>query len=140
MTWDIGAIIAAIAIVWAIFEFRNNVKTTRIERTFNVFPAIREEYFDLKKKIFLNGEMTKEGEQLLREYLSKMERFSVGVHCKIYDVSIINQMSGRVLMGQYNSFIRDYISKRIDGGMASTTYCEYEKFMKEIAELRAKKA
>jgi len=140
MTWDMGAIIAAIAIIWAIFEFRNNAKTNRIERTFDVFPAIREEYFGLRKKIFLNGEITPEGEKLLRQYLSKMERFSVGVHCKIYDVSIINKMSGRVLMEQYKGFIRDYIAKRIENGMADTTYCEYEKLIQEIADLRAKES
>jgi len=139
MIWDISTIIAALAIIWAIIEFRNNVKINRLERTLNVFPTIREEYFDLTKKVLLNGVVTPNGEILLREYLAKMERFSVGVHCKIYDVSIVERMSGRVLMGQYDNFIREYIANRIKNGMSVTTYCEYEKLIKMIADIRAKK-
>ena len=138
MAWDIGVIIAAAAIIWAIFEFRNNMKTNRMERTLNVFPSIREEYFDLKKKVLSDGEITSDGEQLLREYLAKMERFSVGVHCKIYDLSVVNRMSGRVLQGQYDSFICNYIKKRIEDGMAVTTYCEYEELIQKISSLRKK--
>ena len=87
-----------------------------------------------------DGVLTVEGEKPLREYLSRMERFSVGVHCKVYDISIINSMSGRVLVGQYNSYIRDYIKNRIEQGMEDSTYCEYEKLIKKLVELRAKKA
>ena len=138
MMWDISSIIATIAMIWAIIEFRNNRRLRRKERTFDVFPALREEFFDLKQKIYVNDVLTTEGEQILRKYLSKMERFAVGVHCKLYDLPLINRMSGRVLIGQYKSFIREYIAKRKKDGMADTTYCEYEQLIAEIADLREK--
>jgi|GEM_PF-5374478 len=139
MVWDISSIIAAIAFIWAIYEFRNSNHLRRMERTLDVLPALREEYFDLAKKILNNGALTSEGEKLLREYLSKMERFAVGANHKLYDLSLINEMSGRVLIGQYNRYIQKYINKRIEEGMAPTTYCEYEKLIHNIMVLREKK-
>jgi hypothetical protein len=129
------------AIIWAIVELKRGTNLRRIERTLNDFPAIREEYFDLKRKIYSEeGTLTPHGENLLRMYLSKMERFSVGVHCKMYDISIINKMSGKVLIGQYHGFICNYIAGRKEKGMVDSTYAEYELLIRKVEDLRKMKS
>ena len=111
-----------------------------MERTFNIFPAIREEYTHLTQKVLKRGELTVEGKKLLKEYLLKMERFAVGVNKGVYDLSIINQMSGGLLINQYDNFICNYIKERKSKGASGTAYCEYEKLINDIRELRAKTA
>ena len=74
-----------------------------------------------------------------------MERFAVGVNCGVYDVSIVKQMSGKLLLSQYENFAEAYIAtrraeianrprenRRDNEKTAEVTYREYEKLIRKM--------
>ena len=79
---------------------------------------------------------------ILKGYLSDLERFAVGCNHKAYTVDIVNSMSGGMLVNQYNKYFKEFITERrrltsLEANVKPwNMYNEYEKMMKQVFELR----
>lgn len=79
---------------------------------------------------------------VLKSYLSDLERFAVGCNLNAYAIDVVNSMSGGMLVNQYKKYFRDYITeaRRRTSLYANVKpwnmYIEYESMMKEIYKIR----
>lgn len=146
---SIGALVVAImAYQFAKNTYIENVKQERIRATLSDFPQLRKNNQELIMKIADLEE--REKELCLKSYMSQMEYFAVGVNSGAYDLDIVNCMSGGMLVSQYEKHLRQFIvdrrkrkEKKIEVGekvevSPEKAYCEYEKMMKKLYELRGK--
>lgn len=61
-------------------------------------------------------------------YLTLMERFSVGVNTKVYDLKIFMRIAGRSTINTFDQ-LREYIDLCRDGGKRSYMYTDFEKMV-----------
>lgn len=81
-------------------------------------------------------------DEVLRSYLSDLERFAVGCNMDAYALDVVNSMSGGMLISQYQKYFRDFILER--RRKASLTakvkpwqmYKEFESMMKKLYQMR----
>jgi len=66
------------------------------------------------------------------DYLKEMERFCTGVNNKIYDLNIISQMSGNLLIKQYDHYMYDIINQRRESIYEEWKYIQYEKVIRKL--------
>jgi len=135
--------VALAALVFAATTYKKSIERERMQATLSAFPQLRKDNGNLLTKL---SEITDaaEREETLKDYLSQLERFAVGINSGAYDIKIINRMSGGMLVNQYEKCTREFIAhRRRDVPHAETTkssiYCEYEEMMKELYALRGKK-
>ena len=70
------------------------------------------------------------------DYLKEMERFCTGINNNIYDLNIISQMSGNLLITQYDHYMRDIINKRREPIYGEWKYIQYEKVINKLKKRR----
>lgn len=71
----------------------------------------------------------------------KMERFAVGVNNGAYDLKIVNEMSGGLLLQHYEEHLANYIALKRAGNSkkyikSADIYGNYEKMIKKIYKMR----
>lgn len=69
------------------------------------------------------------------EYLRDMEFFCTGINEGIYDIRIVKKMSGRRLLRQYDSYMRNYITLRRKASTSDESWMEYECVMEKLRVL-----
>ena len=47
------------------------------------------------------------------DYIKELEFFAIGINQKVYDLEIVNKMSGSRLISQYNIALEEIVSKRL---------------------------
>ena len=145
---NVTDIITACTLAFSVFVFRNEKKRERIRATLQVFPNIRNNLGDLTAqieaiKIIRCKELRiSKKKEILKKYVLEMERFSVGVNNRAYDLKIVNQMSGGVLLQHYEQYVKGYIeyARRKNGGKyisGENLYINYEKMIKKLYKLRS---
>jgi len=127
-----------------------NEHKRRKEITLNAYNAIREELRETSKKvretlqlenmfsqlddnhvqqIYLNRDLKND----VTKMLSIMERFALGVHHDVFDINLINDLSGTVFIQTFKQF-KPYIEKSREN--SKTFYTDYEKLANELEILR----
>lgn len=139
----ITGICAIVAIMISILVYLNGRKREMKKSTIKELIRIKKEYSDVYKFI-----LTIPDEHLIKHddffkyirsnkrfklYLSEMEFFATGVNEKLYDVEIVNKMSGRKILSQFRK-IKPYINDRQNSD--SNNYSQYVKMIEDIKILR----
>lgn len=122
---DISAIlISAVGILFSLITCCKTVNREKKILTIQEFSKIREKYPNMSSKYANNNERL--------EYLKEMERFCVGIHYKIYDIEIVKDMSGHLLVKQYDSYMKDLVQSRRELRSKFSAYEQYEETIKKI--------
>ena len=149
----LGIIVDIVSLGVAMYIF---VVTSRLEREATEEQTHREcvratlsELAELRRahpnfKSSLEKADDKERIDLIRAYVSDLERFAVGCNAKAYDIEIVNKMSGGLLLKQYKNYFKPYIDKKRSAPTQGefvkndTLYIEIEEMMENLLVLREK--
>lgn len=118
----LSMIVSIIAITISIFTYFHGLNRERRTDTLKSFEEIRKKYYNT---VNLN-------EPKKIEYLNELEFFATGVNEKIYDIRIVEKMSGSRLINQYEKWAAELIQDRKAKYGNSKSYCEYEKMIKSL--------
>lgn len=72
------------------------------------------------------------------DYIKELEFFATGINQKIYDLEIVNKMSGSRLISQYNIALEEIVKQKRKGKEGSTAYIEYEQMIEQLRKLKKK--
>lgn len=114
----------AFAILASVSIYRHGLTRERKNETIQCLSRIR--------RRFPNAGSLPQRRQL--GYLNELEYFATGVNEHIYDIKIVQKMSGRILLKDYEHWARKLIEERRNRPGKQTIYCEYEKMMKGLKE------
>ena len=71
-----------------------------------------------------------------KKYIKELEFFATGVNQKIYDIKIVNKMSGSKLIYQYEKYLKKIIKRIRKGKEHSKAYIEYEKMINKLKKYK----
>lgn len=141
----VAVISLVVAIIVFMIESRSNrratLEQTRIENiraTLTDFQMVRRTH-PVKRLRTTDGE---ERDNLIREYLTDLERFATGVNMDAYDIETVNRMSGGALIFEFKDCIADYIIRKRNAHTITSqsnrekVYIEYEQMIKKLYEMR----
>lgn len=153
---DLSGFLLAIFTLW--LTSRSERKATedqtrkeRVRATLTEFGALRNNHQGFNRRILelnkhdapLPEKLQAERRELIRDYLSDLERFSVGCNMGAYDLDVVNRMSGGQLVGHYKRYFRDFITERrlsyrLSGGVSDVNklYDEFESMIHQLCDLR----
>lgn len=148
----ITGICSIVAIVISILVYLNGLKRETEKETIKELSKIRRKFYDIDdfinhipkdiikdinnlKAYFLKEENKKEYSKL-KMYFKKLENFAIGVNEKLYDVKIVNKMSGRKLCHQYN-ILEIWIDEIVDS--YPKKYQEFRIMINNIKKIRSYK-
>lgn len=117
-----SAIAAIIASLVSVAIYRHGLKREVRIDTIQALSAIRMKY---PNSLRLTDEEK-------RAYLNELGFFAVGVNNKAYDIKIVEKMSGRLLLKQYDSNLKKYIEERRQKMHSPTSYIEYEQMINQL--------
>ena len=143
----VGIASLAVAVFVFVWTARDQKKATiaqtkeqNIRATLTDFGNLRREHQDFAERLKANPEARNE---VLRDYLADLERFAVGCNRGAYDLEVVSDMSGGMLIRQYRSHFREFIAgarRRVRPDASALyrerLYCEYEEMMRRLFELR----
>lgn len=118
----ISGISAAVAIFISIVLYRHGLCRERKNDTIKNLSEIRRNYYNTKE---LDSDEK-------RDYLNELEFFSTGVNDGLYDIAIVNKMSGGRLISQYKDWAKEFIEIRRKRRRDVLAYCEYEKMINKL--------
>lgn len=72
------------------------------------------------------------------DYIKELEFFAIGINQKIYDLEIVNKMSGSRLISQYDIALEEIVKQRRKGKEESTAYIGYEQMIEQLRKLKKK--
>ena len=139
---DILGFLATILIF--IITFRDSRKATEEQTRRECVRATLSEFADLRRthQDFEKNMTPDNRSDILKAYLSDLERFAVGCNRKAYDIEVVNQMSGGMLVTQYKRYFRGFISERRRNAKLNSNvmpwkmYIEYETMIRDIFRMR----
>ena len=139
---DILGFIAAI--VTFVISSKGDKKATEDQTRRECVRATLTEFASIRRvhQNFANELAVYDRNEILKAYLSDLERFAVGCNAQAYAVDIVNEMSGGMLVGQYKRYFKDFIEERRRATNFGTNvkpwnkYSNYEDMMREIYKLR----
>ena len=116
---NIAAVVGAII---SVFVYRGTVNREKRILTIENFSKIRDKY---------PQELYGSNERIKLDYLRDMEFFCLGVNQNIYSFDIMQKMSGKRLLAQYECYMKEFISER-RANHSETIWIEYEKTMNRL--------
>ena len=129
---NVIAIIAIVVSVCGVFVsaiiYLHTVNREKKILTIKEFMKIREKYPNLSSEHVTD--------EVRLEYLKEMERFCVGIFNNIYDIKIITDMSGHLLVKQYDSYMKDFMLSRRKNKSETWKYKRYEETIQKIKKVR----
>jgi len=144
----IGNIFVCVGVFVAIWQFKADHNRRKKQSTIEFYNNMSSEnkaFIDRLdeeqiKKTALDYKYVKGNKELydcVTWYLSRLERLSVGVAAGIFDIVILNNMSGAYLIDKYNQ-LKTYIREERIHDNAPKRYDEFEKLVKRIKKYRKK--
>ena len=119
-----AAFISAVGVFVSAIIYLNTVNRQKKILTIQEFSKIRERYPDVSPNVASNDDRL--------EYLKEMERFCVGINNKIYDIEIVRDMSGHLLVKQYDSYMKDLVQSRRELRSKFSAYERYEETIEKL--------
>lgn len=158
----IGAPISIAQLVYLRLQRKEELKRTKCEETMNAWEEIKEKIITLisatleglkldtedvlKKKGLPEGATTwshsivldnKELHQTVKQYLSTMERFSVGINFCRYDIDVFDRLYGQTTIKMHEVLTPYLTYVAIEKG--ASFYCDFEEVVKQLKAIRAKR-
>lgn len=108
--------------------------------------SIRKSYRPLDKKLvdkfgegnIINfGLIDDEAKQDIQELLSIVEHLAVGVNAEVYDLEILERMSGTYFIHMFNK-LSPYIDSMRAAKRNEKLYCEFESMVNDVKKIRGK--
>ena len=124
--WTIITLVISISV--SIITHLNIINRNKRINTITEFSKIRTKYR------YLGSCATKEKKI---KYLQEMEFFCTGINEKVFDLNIVNKMSGGLLVKQYDSYMKKFAFSR------KTKKCYYENYlsvMERLKQIRSEKS
>lgn len=119
----VGIIVDIVSLFVAILTFiitsRGDRKATEeqtkresVRATLTDFAELRRSHQDFPNKMNNMDLSETDKDEAIKSYLADLERFAVGCSKKAYDINVVNDMSGGMLIAQYRKYFKSYIEKR----------------------------
>lgn len=121
-----GIVTGALAIGISVWTYIHGLNRERNASTLTTLQAIREKYRSTKD---LSDDEKK-------KYLTELEFFATGVNLKIYSCNVVDKMSGKRLIKEYNTWGSKFIDTRRKVSGTENAYCEYEALIKKLKKKR----
>lgn len=139
----VGTVVAVIMLIVTLKENSRNSRKERIKNTVKDFPIQRDEMRDLGRRIKKYKNSCNKKNQILRNYAIKMDNFAVGINEGVYELDIVNKMSGGVLLQNYEEYLRDYICEKRKNASGrfvhqEDIYGNYEIMINKLYQIRKK--
>lgn len=132
----VAAIVAAVAAVAGVFvsaiTYRNSVSRNRKIETLKEFSSIRERYPNVSPDA-----PQPVNDATRTEYLKAMERFCTGVNLGLYDIEVVKNISGQMLVTQYENYMGNFVAEKREKSKTippEDLYCQYEDVIKKLKE------
>lgn len=146
----ISLILSFSAIVTSVFQYIHESKRKRCEATINAFDELEESIFgkseyekiDIENVLAIHRKAQESSDDpdeekkideewhRLTQYLARIEHFSVGVNCEIYDVNILRRMAKSYLLKQWDKLLPIIEQKRRE--KSSHLYSEFESMVNSL--------
>lgn len=140
----IGVLIAVINLRQMRKNHYANHERTSKQATIDFFDELKKNSYDIEKKIFFKygnnpivlSELSEEEIFEIKQFLSRLERFSTGVNTGVYDLKIANRLSGSYFINTYyqlKPYIADIRKSRFD----NTLYEEFEHMINNLMHMHS---
>lgn len=97
----VSAVVAVLSFAGSVIVYRRTLNRERKLDTIKMLSEIRMK----QPKVFGLSYKAK------KDYIKELEFFATGVNQKIYDIKIVNKMSGSKLIYQYEKYLKKIIKK-----------------------------
>lgn len=122
----LNVLVALLAIGISTWTYIHGLNRERRVDTIESLRRIRTKYFNTKS--------LSDKEKL--QYLNEMEYFATGINSQIYDLEIVNKMSGGRLISQYKDWCENFIEERRRRPGSENAYSEYKRMIDELKKMR----
>ena len=122
----VSAGVAVLSFIGSVIVYRRTLNRERKLDTIKMLSEIRMKY---PKVCGLSYKAKK-------KYIKELEFFATGVNQKIYDIKIVNKMSGSKLIYQYEKYLKKIIKRIRKGKEDSKAYIEYEKMINKLKKYK----
>ena len=122
----LSVLVALLAIGISIWTYIHGLNRERRVDTIESLRRIRTKYFNTKS--------LSDKEKL--QYLNEMEYLATGINSQIYDLEIVNKMSGGRLISQYKDWCENFIEERRMRPGSENAYSEYKRMIDELKKMR----
>lgn len=141
LAWErLGAWGTVTAAGLAVATYKDSVLRMRRLETINELTEIRDRFPNMRR---FAHKSDPESKDKLLAYLRRMERFSTGILEEIYDIDIVSNIAGTLLVSQYDEFMKDLIEERkaktIQRENIDAIYKEYTAVIEKIRKIKKKK-
>lgn len=124
-------------------HYANHERTSK-QATIDFFDELKKNSYDIEKKIALKygnnpivlSELSNEEIFEIKQFLSRLERFSAGVNVGIYDLKITNRIGGLQLINTYYQ-LKPYIADIRKNSFDNTFYEEFEHMTNNLIHLHS---
>jgi len=145
---SLGTVIALIQIGIAVRTFRADHERRRKQATIEYINALRENYRRSNNALinkFGNDPIGKKEAKeiiddeeywaLLKDMLGQFEHLSVGVNTNVFDIEILNKMSGQYLINVFDRW-KKYIELRREVSTLKKVYIDFEILVNRLNSMR----
>ena len=122
----VSAVAAVLSFAGSVIVYRRTLNRERKLDTIKMLSEIRMKY---PKVCGLSYKAKK-------KYIKELEFFATGVNQKIYDIKIVDKMSGSKLIYQYEKYLKKIIKRIRKGKEDSKAYIEYEKMINKLKKYK----
>ena len=142
-------IISVVIALFNLFQLRKtyyaNHERAAKKDTIDAFHDLKIKSKDTEKFLYLKyrynpivlSDLSEEKKFEIKQYLSILERFSLGVNIGVYNINIANALSGAFFINTFNQlqpYIKEIRRERIDNNL----YEEFEHMTNELVKIREK--
>ena len=135
--------------LWQLFSYKADHKRKKKQATVEFYNELRKEFMDSLDRIekrFPEDRVIKiceiENDEKLstdiRNYLSCMERFSVGINEKIYDINMFSEMVRASLVIEWHKKFKYIILYHRVKNKNPNVYKNFDKFVKRLEKIQGK--
>lgn len=110
--------------------YHNSVSRNRKIETLKELSLIRERYPNVSPNA-----PNPVDEATRTEYLKAMERFCTGVNLNLYDIEVVKNISGQMLVKQYKDYMGSFVAEKREKSKTippEDLYCQYEAVIKKL--------
>ena len=138
-----GLVVIVVQLYFIMKTLNADHERRRKQSTIEYMNQIRDIYRSVDRKLTekygkksLNPEDVEKADMAdLREFLSVLEHLSVGVNTGVYDVNLVNRMSGTFLLHTHDR-VRPYINHARKERDSKTLYQEFGAMCRKIRDIR----
>lgn len=134
LAWTIiGVLLATVISIWTHCSI---LKSEKRVATIEFLSKIRIKYPNLKSKKTANCTSEEELAEIRKAYLNEMEFLCVGIRKGVFDLKIVDEMSGHLLVRQYKEYMKTMVENFSE---EEWKYSSYKEIMEKLTQIVGKK-